>query len=381
MSFKGFLLTGATGFLGGYLLRELLEQTDAPVYCLARSRANVTGERRLRDNLTFLFGKDCLPVLLSDRVIVLEGDVGQENFGLSPMEYSRLSLGVDGIFHAAAMLWHFGKMEEFENVNVQGVQRLLQFADTVKPKVLNHISTLAVSGRRIDNPDNIFRETDFHEYMEFPNSYVESKHKAERLLRPRLRPDGNVRVFRPGFLMGDSVSGKFKENILSDAQYLHLQGHILMRTAPPLYPDDYMDLTPVDYAAAAIVRIALQPDSAGGVYHICSPKPILKSAIWDCIRDYGYPARVVPPENYMKEALTGEDDLFMQGLQSVLVYLGDYEKSPAVFDTRQTLARLEGSGIRCPELDIALLHRYLKYCIHIGFLPSPEEIIRYEQSL
>ena len=233
-------------------------------------------------------------------------------------------------------------------MNGQGTENLLAFCSAGLPKTLNHISSLAVSGRRCDNPKNLFTEADFHESMEYPNEYVETKYAAEKRLRPAMLAGHAVRIFRPGFILVDSKTGRFKKHITADAQYLHLQGHIFMRTAPPLYDDDYMDLTPVDYAAAAIVHIAFQPDTPPGTYHVCNPQPILKSQIWDIIRDYGFPVRTVPAERYLEEVLDSDDELFLRGLQSVIVYLGDYEKSPAIFDASETLRRHKGTAIICP---------------------------------
>lgn len=146
-----------------------------------------------------------------------------------------------------------------------------------------------MSGRRCDNPKNLFTEADFHESMECPNVYVETKYEAEKRLASRHARRARCADFPSGLYYGRFEDGRFKKHITSDAQYLHLQGHIFMRTAPPLYDDDYMDLTPVDYAAATIVHIAFQPDTPPGTYHVCNPQPILKSQIWDIIRDYGFP--------------------------------------------------------------------------------------------
>lgn len=273
----GVLLTGATGFLGGYLLKELVERTEMPIYCLTRSDGTLGARARLMDNLHFLFGADAVEAWPLERIAIVEGDLAKERFGLSEAGYAELAERTGAVFHAAAMLWHFGKLEQFLKVNVQGTENLLAFCSAGMPKTLNHISTLAVSGRRCDNPKNLFTEADFHESMECPNVYVETKYEAEKRLRPAMLAGHAVRIFRPGFIMGDSKTGRFKKHITSDAQYLHLQGHIFMRTAPPLYDDDYMDLTPVDYAAAAIVHIAFQPDTPPGTYHVCNPQPILKS--------------------------------------------------------------------------------------------------------
>lgn len=229
------LLTGATGFLGGYLLKEL-----------GRAYRNA-------DLLPDPFGRHarragpgswttCISCLVRtpweawplERIAIVEGDLAKERFGLSEAGYAELAEHTGAVFHAAAMLWHFGKLEQFLKVNVQGTENLLAFCSAGMPKTLNHISTLAVSGRRCDNPKNLFTEADFHESMECPNVYVETKYEAEKRLRPAMLAGHAVRIFRPGFIMGDSKTGRFKKHITSDAQYLHLQGHIFMRTAPPL---------------------------------------------------------------------------------------------------------------------------------------------------
>ncbi|SHJ55827.1 thioester reductase domain-containing protein [Halodesulfovibrio aestuarii] len=369
---KNILLTGATGFLGAHLLNELMRKTDATIYCLVRTPQQDSSEDRLMRNLAYLFGEEQIVQWNTKRIIPVLGDVGQDNLGLSVELYNMLSETVDTIFHSAAMMWHFGQLDQFSEVNVKGVRRLLSFAEKGISKRLNHISTLAVSGRRCDNPENLFTENDFHENMECPNAYVQTKYEAERILLPALNQKKGIRIFRPGFIMGDSLTGKFKEHITMDAQYLHLRGHILMETAPPLYDDDFMDITPADYAADAITHIALTPETENSVFHICNPQPILKSEIWECVRNWGYPIRTLPAETYMEEVLTlDESEAFLEGLKDIIVYLSDYEKSPAVFKCSNTLKALEGTEIHCPPPDKELLQKYLAYCVKTNFIPAP----------
>ena len=206
----GVLLTGATGFLGGYLLKELVERTEMPIYCLTRSDGTFGARARLMDNLHFLFGADVVEAWPLERIAIVEGDLAKERFGLSEAGYAELAERTGAVFHAAAMLWHFGKLEQFLKVNVQGTENLLAFCSAGMPKTLNHISTLAVSGRRCDNPKNLFTEADFHESMECPNVYVETKYEAEKRLRPAMLA-GHAADFSSGLYYGRFEDGPLQE--------------------------------------------------------------------------------------------------------------------------------------------------------------------------
>lgn len=368
------LVTGATGFLGAYILKDLLERSNAHVYCLVRAKSESEAIQRLKENCQHLFGEENYNAWAQERISIIVGEIGLKQFGLSDEQYTELANTIDSIVNSAAMLWHYGKKEDFLRINVAGTQDLLDFCHHGKTKTFNHISTLAVSGRRTDNPNNLFTEEDFHENMQAPNLYVETKYEAERILLAGIAKGLPVRIFRPGFVMGDSKTGQFKKQMTGDAQYMHLQGHIYMRTAPPLHDDDYMDITPVDYASASIVYLAYTEPAESGVYHVCNPKPIRKGDIWNLVEGYGYPLRYIPADIYKESIWDCEDELFLQGLQYILIYLEDYEKSPAVFDSTKTQAKLVNSGIVCPPPDKDLLHKYLDYCISVGFLPKPSAL-------
>lgn len=207
----GVLLTGATGFLGGYLLKELVERTEMPIYCLTRSDGTLGARARLMDNLHFLFGADAVEAWPLERIAIVEGDLAKERFGLSEAGYAELAERTGAVFHAAAMLWHFGKLEQFLKVNVQGTENLLAFCSAGMPKTLNHISTLAVSGRRCDNPKNLFTEADFHESMECPNVYVETKYEAEKRLASRHARRARCADFPSGLYYGRFEDGPLQE--------------------------------------------------------------------------------------------------------------------------------------------------------------------------
>lgn len=207
----GVLLTGATGFLGGYLLKELVERTEMPIYCLTRSDGTFGARARLMDNLHFLFGADVVEAWPLERIAIVEGDLAKERFGLSEAGYAELAERTGAVFHAAAMLWHFGKLEQFLKVNVQGTENLLAFCSAGMPKALNHISTLAVSGRRCDNPKNLFTEADFHESMECPQRVRRNQIRGGKAPASRHARRARCADFSSGLYYGRFEDGPLQE--------------------------------------------------------------------------------------------------------------------------------------------------------------------------
>ena len=368
------LLTGGTGFLGAYLLREFMKRTHSQIYCLVRAGYATTAKERILMNLDYYFGSEIfVDMQIDERIIVINGDVGQDNLGLPEDIYEELAANIDEIYHAASITTHMGKQEDFIEVNVKGTLRIADFAAKNKIKVFNYISSLAVSGCREDNPSNLFKETDFHKNLRYPNLYVKTKCESEMIVRDYMQKGYPARIFRPGFIMGNSKTGHFKKDIEKDATYGLIKAHIQMGVAPPLYDDDYMDVTPVDYCASAIVHISLKPDTLNNTFHICNPRPVLKSFIWKLIRDYGYEIRFLEQENYDDIIFRlKEDDEYLRALQMVLLYLNDYRKSPAVFDASKTLECLENTGIICPQANEKLIKTYLDYIVQVGFLSIPK---------
>jgi len=94
-------LTGATGFVGAFLLHELLEQTQAKIYCLVRSPNESEGAKRLQKTLEkyLLWNPD-----QSSRIIPTVGNLEQPLLGLSAEQFERLALQIDTIYHNGAQV-------------------------------------------------------------------------------------------------------------------------------------------------------------------------------------------------------------------------------------------------------------------------------------
>jgi hypothetical protein len=156
---KDIFLTGSTGFLGAYLLDELLKQTDANIYCLVRSISSTN---------TF-----------QSRVFYLHGDLSLPHLGLDEHQYSMLVSKIRSIYHCGAAVNFIKPYTELRAANVLGTIELIKLSYLANCRI-NYISTLGV----------------LHENTQ--SGYVRSKQVAERLLEQASERGLPVTTLRPG---------------------------------------------------------------------------------------------------------------------------------------------------------------------------------------
>ncbi len=137
----GILLTGATGFVGAYLLDELLEKTTADIYCLVRCSDTDAGKQRLKSHLQFYHlwqDKFC------DRIIPLVGDLSQPFLGMSEAAFQQLASQIDIIYHNGAKVNSVSPYSQLKPPNVLGTQEVLRLASITKTKPVHFVSSVAV---------------------------------------------------------------------------------------------------------------------------------------------------------------------------------------------------------------------------------------------
>jgi thioester reductase-like protein len=133
------LLTGATGYLGAYLLSSLLEQSDATVVCLVRDADAAAGLARLQANLARY---ELTPDL--SRVEILPGVIEETWLGLDASTWQTLAGNIDIIIHAAANVHFMRSLQDLIPVNVGGAVNLLRLAGHTRPKPLHLASSYSV---------------------------------------------------------------------------------------------------------------------------------------------------------------------------------------------------------------------------------------------
>ncbi|WP_299411693.1 non-ribosomal peptide synthetase [Acaryochloris sp. IP29b_bin.148] len=367
------LLTGATGFLGGYLLAELLDKTSAQIYCLVRAENEAQGAAKLKANLESYglwdreSGKRIIPVL---------GDLAKPRLGLSSEQFQSLSTQVQVIYHNGAWVNFLADYQTLKAANVLGTQEVLRLACTIRTKPVHLVSTFSVFSVGDRKHKSILLETDVPRHGDqLQSGYAQSKWVAEQLACQARERGLPVAIYRPGRVTGHSQTG---QGNTGDFITSFVKGCIQLGSIFTSPTDPLMDFTPVDYVSQALVHISLQPDALGQIFHLVNPAPMSVAHLqqW-LISDSGYDLQTLTYEIWhqqlhqaTKETKTNALYPFMARFPST-IQAHNAPELASQFCSSHTLAALTNSAIHCPPVDATLLNTYFQFFIDSGFLPAP----------
>ncbi len=259
---REILLTGATGFLGSHILRELLKK-KMHVICLVRN------EEKLKNILKYYFPEECERFQYSVRT----GDISKPKFGMSDEDYDALADRVEMVIHTAANVSHAGHYADFERTNVIGTQNVIDFCVRAGA-VLQHTSTASVHGSGTveqHNPDANFDEFILDIGQNYTqNVYIHSKYKAEERVLIARAAGLRANIFRIGNLTWRMSNGKFQRNSQDNGFLGRYRGLMKVGVYSKELSQYPIDFTPVDECADAYVRLALN-DKVNNIYHLYNP--------------------------------------------------------------------------------------------------------------
>ncbi|HUG20435.1 MAG TPA: SDR family oxidoreductase, partial [Planctomycetaceae bacterium] len=363
----GILLTGGTGLLGRYLLRDLA-LANRPVAVIVRRTRNQTAASRVES--LFRTWETRLGLELP-RPVVLEGDLTQPQLGLLPEQIDWIKQNCDSVLHNAASLTFVSGSREGEPwvTNVGGTQNVLDVCQEANIDQFHHVSTAYVCGRR----QGTVLETELNEGQELSNDYELSKIESEQLVRNAgfLR---QVTVYRPGIIVGDSESGltttfhgfyatlRLVHTIRKSTESDHFAtGETSARLN--LNGDERKNLIPVDWVSEAITRIVGSPEHHGHTYHLTSDSPVTSKMILDVVDatcGLNGTARFVGATTKLENP-TELERLFYENMR---VYEAYWRNDP-VFDTSNTRRALP--DLPCPVIDEDRLMMLAKSAIDLDF--------------
>jgi thioester reductase-like protein len=253
---KDIFLTGSSGFLGTYLLEELLKQTDADIYCLVRSIPSTNTSQ--------------------SRIFYLHGDLTLPQLGLDDYQYSMLVSKVRSIYHCGAAINFIKSYNEHRPENVLGTLEIIKLACVANCRI-NYISTLNVSNRSTKS------------------GYVQSKLVAECLLEQASERGLRISIFRPGKIPGFHHYLVYCSLILYEIGYISWStctGDFNKRdwitlllssvTAFGLAPetDRTFIMTPVDHMAKSIVELGESEETVKRTINLSETYAVTFKAIW-----------------------------------------------------------------------------------------------------
>ena len=369
-------LTGATGFLGAYLLYDLLEQTDAQIYCLVRASNVEDGQNRIKRNLQHY---QLWHEHFSKRIVPLIGDLAEPNLGLSSPRFQQLTEIIDGIYHCGAWVNFVYPYHALKAINATSITSILELASQGKLKPVHFVSTLSVFngvGYRDSKP---IKENDPLARTPSPyDGYSQSKWVAEKILKLALLRGIPICVYRPGFIGGDTQAGITNTK---DLIWRKIKGSIQLGFAANT--NELIGITPVNYVSKGIVHLSKQKSRLGKAFHFVTPEPMGWKAVVRWMRTAGYPVKQVSYNRWrakLVEAVNHSQDNalapFMPLFPDLQTTIPFKKQDPNLlsqqrFDAQNTLNGLSNTSIVCPPTDKKLLDTYLAYFIQSNFLDAP----------
>jgi thioester reductase-like protein len=353
------LLTGATGFLGAFVLRALVDTSGARVRCLIRAESSSEAQARLVGSLQ-RYGLEAAD--LDGRVAAVPGDVALPEAGLSTHDQEQLAGEVDAIVHVAARVHWLAPFEELAAPNVDGTRRMLELAARGRSKSVHHVSSIGVFPYRPDVP--VFEDSDIDHDEPLFGGYVQTKWVAEKLVERAGELGLSVRTYRPGTLVGSSRTGHFSRASFLDRLLI---GSVQLGSAPILAHS--IEMTPVDYCAEGIAALVRDPATAG-VYHLTNPVPVPADRLHDLIVKAGYDIDREPFESW-RDRLLASPDFEQNALYPFRLFLAAVQAdqlSPPPYGSERAQAALTAAGVTCPPVDEALIATYFARYVAEGFL-------------
>lgn len=356
-------LTGATGLVGRFLIRDLLVK-GYRLALLVRPTEKLTAIERVEVILQHWEAEleICLP-----RPVVLEGDVTQKDLGLSKEDVHWLTENCDQVIHNAAVLTFDGSDRQGEpwRTNLNGTMQFANLAKKIGARNWHYVSTAYVCGKR----DGVVREDELDVGQTFRNDYEQSKFEAEMMMRAEADGFAKLTVYRPAVIVGDSETG-FTCSYHGLFLYLRLiatlvpqqprdaNGVLQTPIHLPIDGDEPRNLVTVDWVSQVICRVIETPDAHGSTYHLSPEKFTTAREVIDFCYEYFNSAGVTyagANQPIDEEQVSSFAEMFFANSR---IY-EPYQTDDPQFD-RTNLAAV-ASDIPCPAIDGALIKKFIQF--------------------
>ncbi|MFS8204674.1 thioester reductase domain-containing protein, partial [Streptomyces sp. CWNU-52B] len=358
-------LTGSTGFVGAFLLRDLMRSTGATMHCLVRGADEAAALDRLRANLTWYGIWDEID---ADRLKVIAGDLAEPRFGLGAERFDRLAREVDVVYHAGATVNWLHPYQSLKAANVTGTEEALRLAALHRTVPLHYVSSTGVFSKPAPGGRGLTPEDPTGPPEELTNGYRQSKYVAEKIIGLAQERGLPVSVYRADVISGAQTNGACQTR---DFVWLSLKGSLQARTVPTganaLFP-----MVPVDYVSAAVLE--LSRTTSGRTFHLFNPVAVSFADMVTRLRESGYTLDEVSWDEFVATVRDDRDNALFPTIDIFRSYMTAGEALYMEVDVSTTEAALAGTDIVCPKIDADLFATYTEFFASVGYFPASEKL-------
>ncbi|MBW1968347.1 MAG: thioester reductase domain-containing protein [Deltaproteobacteria bacterium] len=344
------LVTGTTGFLGAFLLDELLKSTKdhVKIYCLVRIKSGDQTDaiNRVVKNLKYyhLWNDN-----MKNRIVPVVGDLTKKYFGLSVAQFNELAQEIDFIFHCASLVNYVYSYSIIKPAAVNGTQEILRLACTSTTKPIHYISTNGIFAG--EDKEAYLENNDIDSYADhLTNGYGQAKWVAEKLVWEAVSRGLPVCLYRPGNIGHHSGTGVTNP---SDFQSMIIDACAKVKCVPDK-SDWAFELTPVDLLVKSIVLFASNPSCFGQVFNIVQNDPVPSKTVFDLLFEMKLVSEYVSFDEWKSRLYTKaekEGDYILNVLAQSLEDVEMYLKDECIYDCSRFENCLTEHGIQRPLTD------------------------------
>jgi polyketide synthase PksN len=355
------VLTGATGFVGAFVLDELLGRSAAVVHCIVRGG---DGAKRLQ---RVLEGYGLWSPRAAGRIQVHRGDLTRPLLGLEAAEFSELARLADAVYHAGAHVNAVLPYRDLAEANVGGTREALRLAATGRLSAFHHVSTIEVFAASAGSGAPISEDHPASPPAAPHGGYAQTKWVAERLVAAAAARGLPAAIYRLPRILGHSRTGACQDR---DLLWQVLKGCIQARAVPGDVTASY-DLAPVDYAATTLVTLSRTAALDGRAYHLTSSCRTSLADLAGYLRAAGYPLASPPLAAWAESIRDYPANAAAPVLDTFLREMTDGGWSAIALSGAATRRALGRDAPGCPEISAGLFATYLRYFTATGYLPRP----------